>query len=247
MEESEPGTWLRQLAGGPGIVIVLCYILHCHIVSLSPDHREVVTRKLTDMYWHNPDSRHTSSGRAGTSHQEDHDIFLSLPLEVELNLLYHCEMPLWDIKYSRSFQHPESLYHIFSHNKMPPGHPPISNHTRQRADQTLILTLIPRPTTKVILDKLYSQRVTLHNWFSDGEMYFWSVTNTRTWVQLYKLAFIKKIYDLSWYFFSSAFHTIRRFPLKFQLSREFRCPKRLSINRNAHNFLKFKILSSQAI
>mgnify|MGYP007045246274 CR=1 FL=1 len=53
-----------------------------------------------------------------------------------------------------------------------------------------------------------------------------------------ELSFIKKIlWPLMVHFFSSVFHTIRRFPLKFQLSREFRCPKRLSINRNAHSFL----------
>ena len=148
----ETGMRLRQLAGWLGIVIVLCYILHCDIVPLSPDHREVVTRKLTDMYWHNPDTGHTSSGQPGegrpvNGHISSSWLILFIPPRSWASLAIWFasgKIWCWDIKYSGSFQQKERLYHIFSHNKMPPGYPRISNHTRQRAegDQTLILTLI---------------------------------------------------------------------------------------------------------
>ena len=121
--------WLQQLAGA---VIVLCYtILHCH--NVSGPYREVVTRKLTDMYWHNPDSGHTSSG---PNHRISGYYFSS-------SAILNRTIPLFSTK---------TLYRLFSHNKRPPGHPPISNHTR--AHQTNINTSFESNNVKLLSENL---------------------------------------------------------------------------------------------
>ena len=88
-----------------------------YIVSLSPAHRWLVTRKLTDMYWHNPDTRHTSS----SLQSQNLWIFFIL---------------WWELLFS-------AHSHIFSHNKMPRAtllSPITPGHTR------LILTQVLSPT-----------------------------------------------------------------------------------------------------